>query len=242
MDLDKIGPRAHPEMLPQADASRAGANSLDPQPAGDLRVKPVGGDDPATAEHLAVYPNARAVQGIDMRSPAAGNSGGGGMLDEYAVQRGAADADPATLGKGGFGDRTLPQKADAAKREVPRPIDFHSDFPQALQSRRASNLRRTPCRSEAGPCRRPTTSNPRRRAASAAARPAGPPPITTRSVSPDGCWRSPLQQDHLGTEPGTHRQQHAEAPRAWRSVRDHVLKHQKNGRRREIAVTAQTLP
>src|SRR5579863_5267982 len=50
------------------------------------------------------------------------------MLDEDAVQRGAPDADPATLGKGGFSYRIFPQEADAAKRGSQRPIDPHPDF------------------------------------------------------------------------------------------------------------------
>lgn len=107
MDLDKIGPRADTEVLPQADASRAGANSMNPQPAGDPRVKAVGGDDPATAKYLAIYPNAGGIQGIDMRAPPTRNSGGGGLLDQNAVQRGSPNPDTAILGKGGFGDRTL---------------------------------------------------------------------------------------------------------------------------------------
>lgn len=93
-------------------------------------MTPVGADDPTSAEHLPVYPNAGSVQAVDMRSPPAGNSGGGGMLDEDAVQRSSPDADTRTLGKGGFGDRTLSQKADAAERISEAPVDIDPDIPK----------------------------------------------------------------------------------------------------------------
>jgi hypothetical protein len=93
-------------------------------------VTPVGADDPTSAEHLPVYPNAGSIQGVDMRSPPAVNSGGGGMLDEDSVQRSSPDADTGALGKGGFGDRTLSQKADAVERISKAPIEVHPDSPK----------------------------------------------------------------------------------------------------------------
>ena len=50
------------------------------------------------------------------------------MLDEDAVQRSSPDAETATPGEGGFGDRTLSQKADAAERISEAPVDIDPDI------------------------------------------------------------------------------------------------------------------
>src|SRR5579864_4221900 len=88
-----------------------------------------------------------------------------------------------------------------------------------------------------------TTLKPRRRAAIAAASSAGPPPITKTSVSlGSSSIASPPDENHLRTEPRTHRQQYAERSGRGPVLHYHVFQHQQDRSRRQVAAAPQAFP
>src|SRR5579875_1268607 len=118
MDFDEIGPRCAAEMHPYSDAGIGTPYRVQPGPAPDPRMLPVGADDPSGAQDSIPEPDSVGADPSDRRAPMDRDTKIARALCQQPMQHGAAHPHTHRTVEMRLGDQVTVDEADAAEGEA----------------------------------------------------------------------------------------------------------------------------